>query len=667
MEEVARQANLRRRFLAFRQGSIARMHPIVRKLSIAAVVAIALALALPRCSRGKSYSFPQVRIDATVNQDGSLSIVEDRTFDFHGHYHFAFFTVEHKQFDDVVDFSVREGDKAFEETNVEGQPGTVLFEDDVLEGPGGFKYKATWWFDAKDEQRTFTVSYKVLCAVDLYSDTAHLLWKFIGEGWTVDTKSAVITVHLPGKARRIPERPTFPCEPSIPAGTFGTAPENPPPIPTTPLTAADIKAWGHGPLQGEVRIVDPQTVVLSVTDLRPGTFVEGSILFPSAAVPYLYQPSDVGLQGILAEEQGLADQANVDREAARLAAARHRSWVRRDVAVMIGLVWLLVVLVFVARLRDYIAGVPKILQEPPEPDLHPAVLAFQWAWLNRKGGTGNAFRAQLLKLARDRAIDVSPIGTVSEAKDYQLTLREVPKGELDEKFANFLFTDDQPVQLNELKPDEDQRKSLREWWDAIVGTGRPAFAGGFRFESALLWWVWLTSFGWGILLALAADRAIFVVYFLIEPFVLALVGRKLIPRRVAPDHRQSIAAWRAFRRYLKRFHTLTDAPAAAVIIWEQYLIYAVALDVAERVQKQVRALVPDEELPSPWPGAPTGLYGLTYLRSFSTTPSSVVAMATFNPSSGGSGGSSWSSGGGGGGGFSGGGGGGGGGTGGGAG
>jgi uncharacterized membrane protein YgcG len=643
------------------------MHPIVRRLSIAAVVAVALALVLPTCSKGKHYSFPQVRIDATVNQDGSLSIVENRTFDFHGQYHFAFFTVEHKQFDDVVDFSVREGNVPYQETDVEGQPGTVLFEDDVLEGPGGFKFKATWWFAAKDEQRTFTVSYKVLCAADLYSDTAHLLWKFIGEGWTVGTKSAVITVHLPGKAERVPERPSFPCEPSIPAGTPGTAPENPPPIPTTPLTSDDVKAWGHGPLQGLVKIVNPQTIELSVTDLGPGTFVEGSILFPTEAVPYLYQQSDPGRQRILDEEQGLADQANADRQAARLAAARHRYWRRVDIAVLIGLVWLLVVLIFVARLRDYTGSVPKILQEPPEPNTHPAVLAFQWAWLNRKGGTGNAFRAQLLKLARDRAIDVAPIGTVSEAKDYQVTLRDVPKGDLDEKFANFLFTDDKPVQLNELKPDEDQRKSLREWWDAVVRTGKPAFAGGFRFESALMWWISLTSFAWGIFLSVAADRAFFLVFFLIEPFVLALVGRKLIARRVAPEHRQSMAGWRAFRRYLKRFHTLTDAPAAAVVIWEQYLVYAVALDVADRVQKQVRALVPEEELPSPWPGAPTGLYGLAYLRSFSSTPSSVVAMATFNPFSGGSSGSSsWSSGGGGGGGFSGGGGGGGGGTGGGA-
>ena len=188
--------------------------PLPRLLVIASLAAGSL---LQGCSfTHKSYSFPNVHIDATVNQDGSLSIVERRTFDFHGQYHFAYFTVEHKQFDDVVDFSIHEGSQLFA-PGASGVPGRASFEDNVLEGPGGFKFKATWWFDAKDERRTFTVSYRVLCAVDAYSDTAHLLWKFIGEGWSVPTDSAVITVHLPGNAVRL-KRPDLPCIPSIPAG-----------------------------------------------------------------------------------------------------------------------------------------------------------------------------------------------------------------------------------------------------------------------------------------------------------------------------------------------------------------------------------------------------------------------------------------------------------------
>ena len=118
---------------------------------------LALLALLPACSPSKSYSFPSVRIDATVHPDGSLSLVEQRTFDFHGHFHYAFFTVEHKQFDDVTNFVVREGDRAYT-PGTATTAGHVVFDDNVLEGPGGFKYKATWYFDAQDQQRTFTIS-----------------------------------------------------------------------------------------------------------------------------------------------------------------------------------------------------------------------------------------------------------------------------------------------------------------------------------------------------------------------------------------------------------------------------------------------------------------------------------------------------------------------------
>ena len=59
----------------------------------------------------------------------------------------------------------------------------------------------------------------------------------------------------------------------------------------------------------------------------------------------------------------------------------------------------------------------------------------------------------------------------------------------------------------------------------------------------------------------------------------------------------------AFRR-LRDFSDLPNAPALAVVIWEHYLEWAVALGVADEVEKQVRALVPVESLRSPMRGAP---------------------------------------------------------------
>jgi hypothetical protein len=88
------------------------------------------------------------------------------------------------------------------------------------------------------------------------------------------------------------------------------------------------------------------------------------------------------------------------------------------------------------------------------------------------------------------------------------------------------------------------------------------------------------------------------------------------------------------------------------------------LGVAGEVEKQVKALIPQEQLPPAWPGAPTGPGGLVVWSAMNQGTQSVVLHSMTPPSSGtgSSGFGSFSSGSGFGGGFSGGGGGGGGGT-----
>jgi len=619
---------------------------------------IVAALALSACTPGKSYRFPSVRIDATVNPDGSLTLVEQRTYDFRGHFHFATFTVEHKQFDDVIDFHVREGTTDYAPDGVD-TPGHASYDDPVLEGPGGFKFKATWWFDAANQHRTFTISYRVLCAVDVYSDTAQLLWKFIGEGWTVPTDSAVITLHLPGASLFPPQRPAGSCFAAVDDSSKPL-----PPVTTRALVAGEVRAWGHGPLQGTVHITDPQTVVLDVQDVVPGAFVEGSLAFPATVVPFASASLEPRLDRILAEESALADQANAAREHQRTVDSR-RSLFRRLLTLWaIGLAIFAAVVILIARRYDRIPGLPRELDAPPEPSLHPAKLAMRWAWMRRRSGVSNAFRAELLHLARTKVVDVVPTGTVTESKDYLLTLKSVPTDPIDEHFANFLFTDDKPIDLDRLKPTADQRAELRQWRDDLQeDLGKALPGNGSRPETRIFGWtVFLSIVALIVLSIFGYPGALLVTLMPIEAIVLWIVVRRAIPRWVDGPEREAMAQWAAFRRHLKHFSSLRDAPAAAVIIWEQYLAFATALGVADRVRKQVRSIVPAEDLPAPWPGAPPGLSGLQALSTVSSVSaaSPIGWLSTISSSIGSS--SSWSSGGGVGGGFSSGGGGGGGGT-----
>lgn len=618
------------------------------KIAIAAAVAVpvvliaVVALNAPR-EATKDYHFPEVLIDAMVRPDGTLELDERRTFDFRGDFSFATFTVDWP-FEQIEGFEVSE----------DGRPLSVA-PTSTADG-----LSATWTFAAHDERRTFRIRYRARCAVDAYQDAAHLLWQFVGTGWDKETDLLRVTVHLPEAARGSVNRPTT-CPAAAGQEGFGTR----------PLRESQTLAWGHGPLSGVVRIPDPQTVELTVRDLRPFTFVEGSILFPVEAVPLAPIEPGPGRAGVLAEEGRLAEEANDLRRQHRLET---------------GLVWVLLfvvplfaaAMVVLARRRDRVPGVPRHLQEPPE-DIHPVDLAMLWSAAEGHLEPKNAYRAQMLHLARTGAIDVQAVGPVSDPEDFQLRLRKMPDG-IDGEFVEFLFAGDgrEAVSMRAIKNRGPRKDELTDWWTRAGSRTKRYITqivkGRTRMERTVLSIGTLGAAAYGYWRSVGAMDAPGFFSGLVGPFAfwLVIVGVAsrviaggLMPTRLPKTLRARVARWSAFRRFLKEFSTFDEAPALAVVIWERYLVYAVGLGVADRVEKQVREILPPEAIPEPWPGAPQGIEGYTTYHHWSASSRAHVAPAAA-AAVGWSSGWGGSSGGGGGGGFSGGGGGGGGGTGGGA-
>ncbi len=58
--------------------------------------------------------------------------------------------------------------------------------------------------------------------------------------------------------------------------------------------------------------------------------------------------------------------------------------------------------------------------------------------------------------------------------------------------------------------------------------------------------------------------------------------------RFKGNYYEEYQKWQAFKRYLKEFPTMKEAPHEAVVLWEEYLVYATALGVAEGVLKKLR-------------------------------------------------------------------------------
>jgi len=601
----------------------------------------------------KDYHFSEVTIDATVLPNGDLRLEETRTFDFqNGPFTYAYFNVDDPQ-DRLRDFTIAE--RLDDGTEVPVEPDSAGHSI-VTEG-----FQSQWSYEAEDETRTWVFRYRVACAVDVYSDAAHLYWQFIGAGWDKPTEQADITVHLPGRQGGDPGIRQQECEEDGAILDLGQ----------TPLERGEVRAFGHGPLNGEVTFVDPQTIRYEVRDVPPLSYVEGSILFPTDAVPTAVSTSEPGLRRILDQEAVWAEQANALR-------ARHDAERRWVVILLVAVPLALAGLVLLARYRDRVPGVPKVLEEPPDED--PVQAAVLWSAWEGHLSPQNAYRAQVLRLARLGAVELRADGRVTDPEDVRIVRRQdamdLPT-ETDQDFMWLMFGRGEraleEISVKRPKARKGSSSTFSTWWMGVRmksgGMVRRIQKGDARLESVLAAVIAIGAAGYGVWTAIWGLGGA-IGWWLVPVSALSLVAAlRMIPARLGLEDRTRVKRLEAFRRYLRDFSDLPNAPALAVVIWEHYLEWAVALGVADEVEKQVRALVPVESLRSPMRGAPTGLAGITAFRTVHAAAPGLVlssmASAGSGSTSGGFGSSSSSSGfssGG----FSGGGGGGGGGTGGGA-
>lgn len=270
--------------------SLPRNHACRMRLHVVALAAVALLVAmafLPLRALAKDYAITNVDIDATVATDGSLSVTEDRTFDFDGSFHGVYWKIPKGRYEGK-EVQVSVGEVGL----VEG--GT--FSPFVMSNSGDEgSYTVTDYGDYlqvklysahEDESVTFRINYVDSQLARRYADTSELYWKFVSDGWDVESQNVRCVVHLP-----------------VPAGQTVSAGEN-------------VKAWGHGPLDASVNFVDGN-VVYEAPGVGGSEYAEARIAFPSEWLSGAEASSEAKLNSITSQEQAWADEANARRAKAR--------------------------------------------------------------------------------------------------------------------------------------------------------------------------------------------------------------------------------------------------------------------------------------------------------------------------------------------------------------
>ncbi len=624
------------------------------------VAALALVLLAPR-AEAKSFRFPEVSIAATVLPNGDMQVVEDRTFDFQGSFHWAQYTLPPTAGTTIRDFSVRESGTVFQQSDSQAT-GTVAWNT----VNGGVD--ARWYYSASNERRTFTISYTVEGAAVVHPDAAELYWKFVGTGWDPGTDSVRVLITLPPGAQK-----------------------------------SDLRAWAHGPLWGDIVIEDGRHIALALEQLPGRTWVEARVVFPNRVLtnPRRRARDDI-IPYALAQEQRWADEANATRIRARdeLAASRvdlsRRITLVRFLLPVAAVILVLVIFAWVTAFRRYgkehRPDFDGLYFREAVPGYTPAQAAMLWRWGEVPD---QAITATMLDLIRRGVIAVEGHSEV----------RPVLLGLLGNKTKRtYLFTRrDKASAAARTSPLSASEKYLMEEWFDTMGDGTQVslddiieYAQKHRTEVYQDFKEWkrlaqrentmqiterpsevamsLTIAGGMLLLAITVGLGVIGLPVAgalpFGPFIIAPLGlvglfavaTSPLMRRRTQAAANDLARWGAYRRFLTDFGRMKEMPIPAVVLWEEYLVYGTALGVSEEVIKSLEKAyphMPDAQMSPLIMLASTqgagSMNGMSALSHLTTSFSQTMAIAASNPSSGSGGGGGFSGGGGGGGGGSGGG------------
>lgn len=547
----------------------------------------------------KSYSIDKVDIQAQLDNQGTLHVLEKRTFDFNGKFNGVYWQTTrgtNPSNGSTVDVQILNA--GIVGPNGELQPFSKNNASDngYAVSPTSNYVKTTLYSKQRDTTATFYVEYTATNLAVNYADTAELYWKFVEPGWEKDSHNVTLSLTLP-------------------------APEG------TKLSDADtVRVWGHGPLDGDVQKAT-HTIEYTIPQVDSGTFAEARVLFPSAWLSGVAQSTDAKFDSIVAEEQGYADAANARRQQVRIIA-----YTVVGVVTVLGLVTILYGL-FVYRKTK--REQRTVFTDPYLRDIplstHPLLQAT--VYYMGEGNYADAtvyepfFSANILRLT-----DLHVLRIETQEKQRMLSLlknktvhilyqqKELDRSwykdeasyKIDQAFLKVLFSQNDPVLADQQgalaaveldnvghasRDDEDFRSLVQDWLGASHGPALQKYSGPGRADKRglLITLIALCVMGAVGVLILTFNTTPLMALGIIPPIGGVLVGLMAYFVRIdlTSEGLELHAQLTALRHWFKEFTRLEESVPQDVILWNRLLVMAAALGVAEEVIKQLEVSFPE--------------------------------------------------------------------------
>lgn len=259
------------------------MKKIIRNLIIAGIAFFSI-LILSNKSNAADLRLRNLDYQVKLNSDGTADVVETwRIYIEDTNTLFKTFEIDASKYKEINNVKVQEIKSS---GNVDF---TQIYQEKYHVDKNCFyalknskqEFEIAWGVHLEDTTRTYKISYTIVDAVKNYTDCSEFYWQFIS------TKSEIPANKVTGTIQ----------------------------IPYAVSNKEELKAWVHGPLNGNLSINSKDTISFELEDLEENTMLEARVVTPiSIFISNQNTSSQNKLQSILLEEQQWADEANAKRE-----------------------------------------------------------------------------------------------------------------------------------------------------------------------------------------------------------------------------------------------------------------------------------------------------------------------------------------------------------------
>ena len=405
----------------------------------------------------------------------------------------------------------------------------------------------------------FYIEYLLGNVVVLHNDIAELYFNFIGDGFDDDIENYQLRLVVPNK------------------------------------TTDEVRVWAHGPLTGEVSIIEEDGVYyggyLKVSDLESNTPIDMRMTFSKDLImvdhPYLKKSGVDGLSKIIEVETERADTANKLRNKAKI-------YTYGTYGMSIAYI-ILTILLFIYIYLKYDREVKTNFDMEYNREFIDDYDVTNIEYLFDKRITEKAFSTSILNLIYKKNIKFEEI----DKKNYKfIKVSEDNTSDAEKNLMKIIFDNagnGSEVTLKEIK---DYAKTLdgetspflkgfNSWKDEVVDSSKKL--NFYENNTKIKFYFGLYSLIGFLILYLFVKIESFNILAIIT-FILTIVYIIYILsfNKRTPRGAIDFAKWSAFKRFLNDFGRFDEKELPEITLWERYLVYANIFGIADKVGKTMK-------------------------------------------------------------------------------